>query len=77
MVKKTINVEVKATLQPLSRTREIDSRYPKGYKPSAKIDKDENSYWDIEKAKFHNLFLINTSQPQIQTSRKNKYYRSC
>ena len=32
MVEKTINTETKANLQPPSRTREIDSKYPKGYK---------------------------------------------
>ncbi len=39
VVKKAVNVEVKANLQPSSRTREIDSSYPRSYRPLVKKDK--------------------------------------
>lgn len=44
MTKTPIDVEVKASLQLPSIIREIDSTYPKDYKP-AKKDKD-NINWD-------------------------------
>ena len=43
MVKKAIDVEGKASLQPPFGTKEIDFRYLKGYKPLVKKDKD-NAY---------------------------------
>lgn len=70
MVEKAIDVEVRASLQPLSGTREVDFRCPKGYKPSAKKEKDEvnQKHWDAnkdkDKAKFYNSFFAN-SEPQI------------
>lgn len=36
MVEKTIDAEIKARLQPPSGTWEIDFKYPKSYRPSAK-----------------------------------------
>ncbi len=41
VAKKTVNVEVKASLEPSFRTKKIDSRYPKGYKPSVKKNNDK------------------------------------
>ncbi len=41
VVEKAVNIEVKAYLQPLSETREIDSRCPNGYKPSVKNNKND------------------------------------
>lgn len=32
MVEKAVNVEVKVNLQPPSETKEIDSKYPRGYR---------------------------------------------
>ncbi len=67
VVEKAVSVEAKANLQPPSGTREIDSKYLKGYKPSIKKDKD-NTYWehhneafnqDKDKAKSHNSFSAN------------------
>ena len=70
MVEKAINIEAKASLQPPSGPRKIDSRCLKEYKPAVK--KDENdTYWghrneasnkDKEKAKFHNPSSF-TNQP--------------
>ncbi len=73
VVEKTVNTKAKANLQPLSRTREIDSRYPKRYRPSVKKDKD-NTYWkhcdeisnkDKDKAKSHNSSSVNQLQTQV------------
>lgn len=65
MIEKAVNTEIKASLQLPSKTKEIDSRYPKSYRLSAKKDKDKATwkYWDgdKDKAKYHNLFLANTS----------------
>lgn len=65
VVEKVINVKVKASLQPPFKTKEIDSRYPKSYKPLAKKDKNEanQEHGDRDKniAKSHNLSLINTN----------------
>ena len=36
MVKKTVDVEAKASLQSPSKTREIDSRCPKDHRPAKK-----------------------------------------
>ncbi len=41
MVEKVVDVEIKVSLQLPSKTRKIDSRYPKGYKSLAKKDKDK------------------------------------
>lgn len=79
MVKKAINTKAKASLQPSSGTREINSRYPKKYKPLVKKDKNdanqehrnEVSNKDKDIAKFHNLSFAN-SQPQTQISKKHQ-----
>lgn len=63
MVKK---VEAKASLQPLSETREIDFRWPKSYRQSVKKDNQETTGdyrdRDKDKAKPHNTFPTNQSQ---------------
>lgn len=48
VVKKAINTKAKTSLQPSSRTRKIDFKCPKGYKLSAKKNKDKTNqeYWD-------------------------------
>ncbi len=82
MVEKAIDIEAKASLQPPSGTREIDSRCPKGYRPSVKKDKDdayrkqrnEASNRDKEKAKSHNL-SSSANQPQTQASNFKKRQR--
>lgn len=43
-MKKTVNVEAKASLQPHFRAKKIDFIYLKGYKLLAKKDKDK-VYW--------------------------------
>ncbi len=65
IIEKAVNAEVKTSLQPLSRTKEIDFRYPKSYKPSVKRDKDKanREYQNGNKTKPHYLSLTNTSQP--------------
>ena len=45
MVKKTVNIEAKASLQLPFRIKEIDSRYPKSYRPSIKKDKKYKANW--------------------------------
>ena len=70
IIEKAVNTEVKASLQPLFETKEINSKYSKGYKLSAKKKKDEASQEyqdgnkDKNKAKSYNLLPANTSQPQ-------------
>lgn len=65
MVEKTINTEVKVSLQPLFRTRRIDFRCPKSYRPLAKKVKDKASQKyrdgdkDKNKAKSHNSLSTN------------------
>ncbi len=62
MVEKVDNIKTKANLQPPFYVREIDSRYPKIHRPSAKKDKEdtyrkpcnEASNKDKDKAKSHN-----------------------
>ena len=80
VIEKAVNAEAKASLQPLSKIREINFRYPKGNKLLAKKDKNntnqENRDGDKNKAKSHNPLSAN-SQSQIQVSKKDKYYGSC
>ncbi len=65
IVEKTVDIEAKASLQPLSRKREIDFKCPKSYR-SIKKDKDEANleYRDRDKTKSYNPFPANTSQLQ-------------
>ncbi len=64
-MEKTVNIEAKTSLQQPSEKRKVNSRCRKDYKPTKK-DKDKANwkYLDIDKAKFHNLFLANTNQLQ-------------
>ena len=66
MVEKIINVEVKVSLKSSSEIRKIDSRCPKGYKLSAKKEKDKTSQKhqdrDKDKTKSHNLFFTNMNK---------------
>ena len=81
VVEKAVNVKVKASLQPLSKTKEINSRYSKSYRPSTKKNKNNASRGhcnktftnDKDKAKSHNSSIVN--QPQTQASKKDK--RGC
>ena len=41
MVEKAVNIEAKASLQPLSKIRKIDSKYPKDYRPLVKKNIDK------------------------------------
>ena len=82
ILEKAVNVKAKASLQPLLGTRKIDSRYLKGYRPSAKKEKnkanqkhrDENN----NKAKSANFLFANISQlyTQIQAFKKNKRHEN-
>ncbi len=77
VIEKVVNIEVKTSLQPLSKIREIDSEYSKGYKLTKKDKNKANwEYKYRDKAKSHNLSLANTNQSQIQTQvfKKNKCY---
>ena len=68
MIEKIIDVKAKVSLQLLSRTMKINSRYPKGYKSLAKKEKDKANwkYWDKafnkdkDKIKSHNSFFANS-----------------
>ncbi len=66
VVKKDIDVEVKASLQLPSRTGEINFKCLKDYKPLAKKDKDKPNWEHLNKnkVKFHNPSSANTSQSQ-------------
>lgn len=60
-MEKTVNVEVKSSFQTSSKIREINVRYPKGYR-STKKDKSSWNYWNGNKAKSsHNTFPTNLS----------------
>lgn len=63
VVKTIVDTKIKASLQLPSRTREIDSKCSKSYKPSAKKNKDKSNqkHWDGDKTKPHNPSLANTS----------------
>ena len=82
MVEKAVDAKAKASLQPPSGTKKIDSRCPKRYKPLVKKDKDdtyreqhdETSNRDKKKAKSHNL-LFSTNQPQTPASKSKKNQR--
>ena len=52
VVKKAVDVEAKASLQPSFETREIDSRCPKRYKPLVYKDKDD-AYWEQRDGAFY------------------------
>ncbi len=76
-MEKAVDVEAKASLQPFSGIKEIDSSCPKGYRPTKK-DKDEanREHRDGDKTKStHNPSPANTSQPQAQASKKNKCHQ--
>ncbi len=70
VVEKASDVEAKANLQPAFYIRDINTRCPKGHRPSFKKDK-ENTYQephseaskDKDKAKSHN-FSTSANQPQ-------------
>ena len=77
MVKKTRDVEAKANLQPPFYVREIDSKCPKGYRPSVKKDKEDanreyrnKASKDKDKAKSPTPFSAN--QLPAQASKKRQ-----
>ncbi len=75
VVEKAVDVKAKANLQPLSRTREIDFRYPRDYKLLVKKDKDDANREHRDKAPKNKSKSQNSSfanQPQTQASKKNR-----
>lgn len=80
MVEKTVDVEAMVSLHLLSGTREMDFRFPRGYRTSVKKDKDDSNWEyrngdkDKGKAKSYNRFANN--QPPTQASKKDKRYRN-
>ncbi len=81
MIKKVGNTEAKANQQPPFYVWEIDFRYPKGRRLSAKKDK-KDTYWepynkasnkDKDKAKSQNS--SSASQPQTQAPKKDNLGR--
>ncbi len=79
MVEKAINTKVEANLQPPSKTKEINSRCLRGYRPSVKKDKDDANWKHRDEApknktKSHNSSSIN--QPQIQASKKDRHQKN-
>lgn len=65
MIKNTINIEAKISLQSPLEIKKIDPRYQKVYKPSTKKDKDKTSYEyenkNIDKTKFYSFSSANTN----------------
>ena len=55
-VEKAVNAEAKVILQSSSSTRDMDSRYPHGNKPTKKEEKDS-----VEKNKSTDFALANIS----------------
>ncbi len=79
MVEKTDDVEAKANLQPLFYVRDIDARCPKGYRLSAKKNK-EDTYWEprdkgSNKDKAKSNSSVSANQSQTQAPKKDK--RGC
>ena len=79
MVENAVNIETKTGLQLPSGTKEIDSKYSKGYRPLVKKNEDD-AYWEHcnkasnkekKKAKSHNLFSF-ANQLQTQASNFKK-----
>lgn len=68
MIEKAVNIEIKASLQQSSGTKEIDSRCPKSLKPLGKKDKDNTNREhrdrdkDKDKTKSHNSSFVH-NQP--------------
>ncbi len=64
MVEKTVDVEAKAIFQPSFEIKEIDSRFPIGYRPLVKKDKNDTNREHRneapkDKAKSHNSSFVN------------------
>ena len=78
VVDKTVDAEAKASLQAPSGTREMDSRCPRGQRPTKKEDKDSRDY---EKNKSSQNPPTNTSSSGTQSSpaqpKKEQNSRSC
>ncbi len=81
VVEKAGDVEAKANLQPSFYVKDINTKCPKGHRPSAKKDKEDtyqepqnNASKDKDKAKSHNS-STSANQPQIQASKKDKRNR--
>ncbi len=80
MAEKAGDIEAKANLQPPFYVREIDSKHPKGHRPSAKKDK-EDTYQEScneaskDKDKVKSQTSSSTNQPQTQAPKKDK--RGC
>lgn len=69
VVEKAVNIKIKPSLQPPSKTRKIDFRYPKGYRPTKKDESshDKQDHQDENKAKStqNPILTNNISQPPI------------
>ena len=65
VVDKTVDAKTKASLQAPSGTREMDSRCPRGQRPTKKEDKDSRDY---EKNKSSQNPLANASSSGTQSS---------
>ncbi len=64
LIEKTVGTDVKASLQPLFRTKEIDSKCLRGHRPLVKIDKNKANREHLDetpknKAKSHNSSFAN------------------
>ncbi len=75
-MEKAGDVEAKANLQSLFYVRDIDARYPKGHRPSAKKDKEDTyqepqneASKDKDKAKSHSS-STSANQPRPRPPRK-------
>ncbi len=79
MVEKASDIEAKANLQPPFYVRDIDARYPKGHRSSAKKDKEDTyrepqneASNDKDQAKSHSSSTF-ANQPQTQALKKDKH----
>ncbi len=80
-MEKAGDAEAKANLQPPFYVRDIDTRCPKGHRPSVKKNKEDTyrepqneTSKDKDKAKSHSSSTY-ANQPQTQASKKDK--RGC
>lgn len=73
-IKKAVDIEAKALLQPSSKTREIDLKYSWEYKPAKKEEKD---FGKIKSTNTPPIDVSSGKHPQFfthqsQTSKKNQ-----
>ncbi len=78
VIKKVDDIKAKVNLQPPFYIRKINFKYPKGYRPTAKKDKEDTyqktrdeAFKDKDKAKSYNS-STSANQPKTQAPKKDK-----